>query len=106
MIFDTYLNYICYLIIFTLLSWDNIYYIVIDKGNDVFAYFKVKKYKKCSSHNSYKCICKKELTHQNIESIVKNYIQFYKFCSDIFTVSNGKIEFINIKSKYNSISDD
>lgn len=92
--------------IFILLSWDNIYYIITSKGDDVFSYFKVKKYKRCVLHNSYKCDCKKELIRQDLEPIIENYIQFYKFCSSIVTISDGKIKYIKMKSKYNFITEE
>ena len=42
-IFETILNFIGYLMIFILFSWDKLYYILIKKGNDIDVYFKFSK---------------------------------------------------------------
>jgi len=102
-VFSTSLNYICYLIIFILLSWDNIYYIIKGEGNNTFNYFRIIKFRKCYAHNSYTCGCPLERTYQDLEPIVHYYIKFYKFCSTTFIVEDKKIKYIKVRSKYDSI---
>jgi len=102
-VFNTFLNYICYLTIFILLSWDNIYYIIIGEGNNAFNYFRIIKFRKCYAHNSYTCGCPLERTYQNLKPIVHYYIKFYKFCSTTFIVEDKKIKYVKVRSKYNSI---
>jgi len=41
-IFETVLNYVGYIVMYALFSWDKLYYIIKKKGNEVDVYFKLK----------------------------------------------------------------
>jgi len=45
------------------------------------------------------CGCRLEKSNENIDIIIKRYIQFYKYCSTIITVKNGKVSYVTMKSK-------
>jgi len=63
-------------------------------------YFKYVKHDKCTIHDSYTCACKFDDDDENDNyPIIKNYITFYKICSKIFEIDNGKIIYIDVKSK-------
>ncbi|ORY72859.1 hypothetical protein LY90DRAFT_636981, partial [Neocallimastix californiae] len=83
-------NSICYFIIFILFIWDKVYYILRHQDNNCHNYFLAVKLEKCFIHNSFNCKCNKKQVEENDENI-KQYIQFYKYNTQIFTFSNGRI---------------
>ncbi|OUM59930.1 hypothetical protein PIROE2DRAFT_63457 [Piromyces sp. E2] len=103
--FDTSLNLLGYFVLFLCCSWDKIYYVMKNTGNDPRVYFKLKKYKKCFKHNTYTCGCKLDQDEENPVPAMKKYIIFYKFCSEIFEVTNGKIKYISMNSKTNVVNE-
>jgi len=96
--FNLTFNGICYLLIFILYTWDKFYYIINNKGNKSTYYFNSKIQKECSIHKSYACKCNRINFN---EEMIENYINFYKYCSKIVTISNGRIKFVGKKSKNN-----
>lgn len=77
-------------------SWDKIYYIYVNKGDNYNCYFCSTIQKKCSLHNSNFCGCIK--TESNID-IIEKYINFYKYSSKVIIFSNGKFRYIKKKNK-------
>jgi len=93
---DLLINYLNYLLILIICTWDKFYYIIKNKGNDSECYFNSKIQNECIIHKSYTCgCCRIKLDKEKIEK----YINFYIFCSKIVVISNGKIKFIGKKSK-------
>jgi len=103
--FDTSLNSIGFFVLFLCYSWDKVYYIVKKAGNDPRVYFKLKKYKKCFKHNTFTCGCKLDQDNENLLPAMEKYILFYQFCSVIFTKVDGKVKYINMKSKTNIVNE-
>ncbi|OUM61162.1 hypothetical protein PIROE2DRAFT_12876 [Piromyces sp. E2] len=97
--FEVMLNLICFCIIYVLFSWDKVYYVFLKQGNISQNYFKVHKYKKCLIHETTSCECELELSYDDIDIITKKFIKFYKYCSTIFVIRNGKMSYITMKSK-------
>ncbi|KAG4095661.1 hypothetical protein H8356DRAFT_944737 [Neocallimastix lanati (nom. inval.)] len=97
--FELILNNIGYFIIFILFSWDKIYYILKKEGDDCNIYFRFRKHEKCAIHNSYTCWCDHERSKKDIRPSIKRYIDFYKFCSLVITIIDGKIKYIKMKTK-------
>ncbi|OUM59806.1 hypothetical protein PIROE2DRAFT_14574 [Piromyces sp. E2] len=103
-IFEIILNSICYLTFFLLFSWNKVYYIIRNKDIDSHLYFKYVKHDMCMIHNSYTCACEFDDSNENNHQVIKNYIIFYKICSKILEITDGKIKYINVKSKMNIIN--
>jgi len=102
--FESILNSICYVIMFLLFSWDKIYYILINEGNNPNKYFIYNEYEKCTIHNSITCGCKLETKKQDNSAFILKYINFYKFCSTIFEFKDGRFRLINKNSKISVIT--
>ncbi|ORX47898.1 hypothetical protein BCR36DRAFT_405219 [Piromyces finnis] len=96
--FNYVFNSICYVFIFIMLSWDKLYYIIKSDGNNVYNYFNSTQYEQCFVHKSFTCNCKKKTIDGEIETM-KNYIEFYNYCSNIIVISDGHIHYINKKRK-------
>ena len=71
----------------------------MDKGNDPNTYFLFKRHEKCLIHDSYTCGCILEQTKEDLISTIYKFIDYYKFCSTLFVIENGKVKFMNIKTK-------
>jgi len=94
--FNNIVNSICYLTILFIFSWDKIYYIIKGKGDNPESYFYSLKLEECPLHKSYFCGCIK--TKSELE-VIKKYISFYKYSSQIFVIYNGKVKFIRRNNK-------
>ncbi|ORX58410.1 hypothetical protein BCR36DRAFT_343580 [Piromyces finnis] len=105
-IFEKILNSVSVLVIFILFSWDKLYYILKSEGNIQRNYFRVTKYNRCILHNSRYCGCRLEKSDENIDIIIKRYIQYYKYCSTILIMKNGKLSYLTIKSKTSILQQD
>jgi len=73
------LNSICNIVIFILFSWDKIYYIFKKEGNNQYVYFIYKRHEECLKHKSTHCGCKLNMTNEEIEISINNYIDIYKY---------------------------
>jgi len=89
---------------FIFFSWDKIYYILINEGNNPNKYFIYNEYEKCTIHNSVTCGCKLEPKKQDNSVIILKYINFYKFCSTLFEFKGGQFRHINKNYKLSAIS--
>jgi len=69
------------------------------EGNDSTKYFKITVYKKCLMHNSFTCGCRLEVSNENNQKIIEKYIKFYKYCSLMIVYRDGKLKYVNSKSK-------
>ena len=86
----------CYIFILFFLSWDKIYYIVKGEGDDFNNYFNSTKYEMCPIHNTAMCGCAKK---NGASDVIEKYISFYKRCSTIIEISDGKIRYVGKSSK-------
>ena len=69
---------------------------MIKKGENPETYFYSLKLEECPMHKTYLCGCiklKSEL------EVVKKYISFYKYSSQVLIISNGKIKFVRRNNK-------
>lgn len=103
--FETYLNSICYIIVFLLFSWDKFYYILKKESNNAINYFVLKNFEICPLHNSYNCGCQLENKKDETIPVIQKYIDFYKFCSAIVEVQDKKIKLVRKKSKINAFNE-
>jgi len=98
-VFEATLNTIDYLVIFILFSWDKVYFIVKKEGDNPNKYFKITVYKKCLVHNSLTCGCRLEVSDEDNKEIIKKFIKFYKYCSLMIVYKDGKVKYVDSKSK-------
>ncbi|ORX56016.1 hypothetical protein BCR36DRAFT_467070, partial [Piromyces finnis] len=103
-IFKASLNSLCYFILFLLFSWDKVYYILKNKGNDAKNYFIFNSRDKCVIHNSYTCECKNNSKESIDINIISKYIYIYKLSSRIIYLHKGNVKFDKYKSKMTLIS--
>jgi len=66
------------------------------KGNDPNYYFISFKSEECPIHKTFFCGC---MDTESEYIVIRKYIDFYKYCSQIFTYSNGNIKYIKTNSK-------
>ncbi|ORX47929.1 hypothetical protein BCR36DRAFT_294518, partial [Piromyces finnis] len=94
-LFNQILNGICYLTIIILFSWDKIYYIITKKGNNSEYYFYSLKMDDFPSlQKLYYCGYTK-----NEREVIKRYIDFYKYTSQIIKITNGRVKYIKKRNK-------
>ncbi|ORX53798.1 hypothetical protein BCR36DRAFT_253704, partial [Piromyces finnis] len=93
-------NSIGYLIIFILFSMDKIHTITTGRDDSTY-YFDFINHKKCLIHNSYICGCPVEKSNKNRKILIEKYILFYKYCSELYTISNGKLKYVSVNKKLN-----
>ncbi|KAG4088500.1 hypothetical protein H8356DRAFT_1280889 [Neocallimastix lanati (nom. inval.)] len=91
-------NSICYLMIFFLFIWEKVYYILRQEDNNTHNYFIAEKLEKCIIHRSFSCECNKNYSEESDE-IVSKYLDFYKYCTQIFLFKNGNLKYVNKGSK-------
>jgi len=82
-----------------LFSWDKAYYVMKKQGNVYSKYFKLTVYKKCLMHNLLTCGCRLEVSNENNDEIIEKFIKFYKYCSLMIIYRDGKVTYMNSKSK-------
>jgi len=75
--------------------WDKLYYISLGKGNNPDSYF-VTINEECPIHKSNICKC---MNSKNDLYLVEQYINLYKYSKKIFIFENGKIVYLNSRSK-------
>ncbi|ORX53833.1 hypothetical protein BCR36DRAFT_21462, partial [Piromyces finnis] len=79
-LFENYLNYMCYVIMFLFHSWDKIYYINIKKcGNDPKCYFLLTETEVCLIHRANDCKCNLKIAKNNRNMLSDYYIQYYNY---------------------------
>jgi len=94
---------IVYLICFTLISFDNVYYIIKKEGNNVNKYFQ---YGKRNRNNESSVALGHDIKEDKCnEYKIRNYINFYKYCSKIFEFNRGKVKYIGKSSKFDLFDD-
>jgi len=93
-IFESILCSICYSVIFTLFSWDKIYYIIKGEGDDAISYFIYIKHDVCEKHNSRSCGCKLNISKNEYNLYSQKYLDFYRLSCAIITIYNGKVSFL------------
>ncbi|OUM66937.1 hypothetical protein PIROE2DRAFT_5797 [Piromyces sp. E2] len=98
-LFEVIWNSLGNLIILIMFTWDKIYLICTKRGNDSYMYFKFINYKKCPIHNSFICGCPIEKSNRHSKALADKYILFYRHCSNLFSISNGRIRYINLNKK-------
>ncbi|ORX64425.1 hypothetical protein BCR32DRAFT_273116 [Anaeromyces robustus] len=82
-IFEVLLNTICYLTVFILFSWDKVYYILKNQGDDPTIYFIYEKHELCTIHQSTSCGCKLNISKDILLVKITQSINYYTLCSSI-----------------------
>ena len=85
--------------IFIIFSFNNIYNIVKGEGDNPVKYFIYKRHEECTIHNSTSCGCKLYLTQEEFSTNIRRSLDFYRICSTILEIVDGKIKYINFNSK-------
>jgi len=101
-LFNTTLNYICYLFIFVMYFWNKFYYILFKRGgNDCNNYF-IGERPYCLIHRTYTCKnekCLKKTDPEAMMAISRSYIEYYSICSSILKFKDKKLRYYDSKLK-------
>jgi len=97
-LFNYIINGICYLLILSFFIWDKIYYTSIHKTNDPTVYFITNNEK--NINKSKKIDTDTDIDNEKRSNmLILNYINFYKFCSQIVMFNDGDFKFIGKRNK-------
>jgi len=91
--FEIITNMICYFILFILFSFDKVFYIARNEGNNPDNYFIFKR-REYNSNFLIKVYKDEFEVKTKNEYIILKYIYLYRFCSKFFTINKKKINSI------------
>ncbi|ORX79748.1 hypothetical protein BCR32DRAFT_269275 [Anaeromyces robustus] len=98
-------NFLCYTILYFLYMYNIIKTIIIRKSENPQYFFKYPSPNFCFEHKIYDCDCDRDMNEVIVENQINGYLLDYKYCLNLFDISNGKVHIIShikkIKNKSN-----
>jgi len=62
-------------------------------------YFIAIRHENCSVHNSTICTCKLNIGEEELMTLNRQSLDFYKLCNTVFEIVNGRITYLSVQSK-------